>query len=426
MQRRNFLQWLGWGCTGTALSVHLGKSPLAAVLPVDAPAQKLKEFAPATSFRLVQDIKITSITSTRYPTRHPRKIGRNSFRDHGAGGSQPLVRVRTDAGIEGIGSELHPDALGKKLGDLLQVQDDRLVLQPSARAWIGPASQAVLLDLVGKLTRQPAAEWFGPVVRREVPCYDGSIYMRELDDGDAVIAEDTLNGLSAGHLSFKVKIGRGNWLKDRGLGYARDLWAIQTVHDTAGKGSRILVDANNYYTPEESVRLVRDNASVGFYWMEEMFKEDQENQNGYRMLRAVIREQKLGTLLADGESGRGDGDLLKLIREGVIQVSEPDIRTLGIFDFPGYAEMIRPYGALIAPHAWAKHLGVLEICLLGMVVSNFAMVEDCRLTSDVVLLPGLRIRNGLMTLDPSPGLGVVIDEDAYARQCASQEKTVKV
>jgi len=256
--------------------------------------------------------------------------------------------------------------------------------------------------------------------------YDGSIYMRDLDGGDAAISEDTLNGLAAGHLSFKVKIGRGNWLQDRIRGYERDLWAIRSVHETAGKGGHVLVDANNYYTPEESVSLVRDTAPIKIHWMEEMFKEDRINWEGYRELRKTIRELRVPTLLADGESGRGDGDLLDLIKEGIVQVSQPDIRTLGPLMFREYAEQIRPFNALIAPHAWAKHIGVLEICLLGMVVPNFAMVEDCRLASDIVKFPGLRVRNGLMTLEPAPGLGIVIDETEYRKQCAPQEKIVRM
>ncbi len=174
------------------------------------------------------------------------------------------------------------------------------------------------------------------------------------------------------------------------------------------------------------MRLARDTASIGLYWMEEMFKEDRVNWAGYRELRKTIRGLKIQTLLADGESGRGDGDLLDLVKEGIVQVSQPDIRTLGPFAFRDYAEQIRPFNALIAPHAWAKHIGVLEICLLGMVVPHFAMVEECRLTSDVVKFPGLRIRNGLMTLEPAPGLGIVIDETEYRKQCAPQEKTVRM
>jgi L-alanine-DL-glutamate epimerase-like enolase superfamily enzyme len=72
---------------------------------------------------------------------------------------------------------------------------------------------------------------------------------------------------------------------------------------------------------------------------------------GGRQRRGAIRERKLPTLLADGESGAGDGDLLELIRAGIVTVSQPDIRRLGIFAYRDYAERIRPFGGLIAAHA---------------------------------------------------------------------------
>lgn len=374
---------------------------------------------------LPADVKITEIVSTRHYARHPRKIGRNSFRDHGAGHYEPLVRVKTSVGVEGIGSTLEEMVVGKRLGELLEIRNQRVRLRKSARQMIKPSSESVLLDIVGKVLKRPAAELLGPIVRRDVPCYDGSIYMRDLDHPEGVILEDTASGLEAGHRAFKVKIGRGHWLKDRRGGYARDLRAIRLVHEALAGRGHVLVDANNYYNLDESIRLLRDTAGVKLFWAEEMFREDAANHDDYRRLHAYIRDNELPTLLADGESGRGDGDLLTLLKEGVVQVSQPDIRTLGVFRYLDYAREIEPFGATIAPHTWAKQLGVLETCMLGMVTPNFTMVEDCRLESDVLKLPHLRVRNGRMTLGDATGLGVVINESAYKKECAPHARSVR-
>ena len=379
---------------------------------------------PPAALHLPAEVMITAITATRHYTRHPRKIGRNSFKDLGRGHHEPLVRVQTSAGVEGIGNTLDAKVVGKKLGDLLEVRNGRLAIRKIARKLIATSSESVLLDLVGKLTGRPAAELLGTVVRREVPCYDGSIYMRDLDQPEGVLARDTDNGLEAGHRAFKIKIGRGRWLDDRDRGYLRDLRAIRIVHERLGGHGHVLVDANNYYNLDESLRLLNDTAEIKLYWAEEMFREeDAANHDDYRKLRAFIRERRLPTLLVDGETGRGDGELLKLIKEGVIQSSQPDIRTLGIFGFLDYAERIGAFNATIAPHTWSKQLGVLETCLLGRVVPNFLMVEDCRLTSDVVKLSNLHVRDGKMTMADVPGLGIEIDEDAYRKQCIGGDVT---
>jgi len=375
--------------------------------------------------RLPGDVKITEIVSTRHYVRHPRKIGRNSSRDHGAGHHEPLVRVATSAGVEGIGNTLDDSLVGKTLGELLEVRTGCLRLRQSARPIVKPSSEAVLLDIVGKLLKRPAAELLGAIVRRDVPCYDGSIYMRDLENQEGVILSDTTDGMEAGHRAFKIKIGRGNWLKDRRLGYERDVRAIRIVHKALAGRGHVLVDANNYYNLDESIRLLRDTAEIKLFWAEEMFREDAANHDDYRRLHTYIKDNKLSTLLADGESGRGGGDLLTLLKEGVVQVSQPDIRTLGIFRFLDYAREIEPFGATIAPHTWAKQLGVLETCLVGMVTPNFTMVEDCRLESDVVKLPHLSIRDGKMTMGDAPGLGVVVDEAAYKKESAPRARTVR-
>ena len=382
--------------------------------------------SPPPRLELPRDVRITSITTTRYAVRHPRKIGLNSFKDHGPGHAEGLVRVGTSAGanIEGIGNHLDPRYLGKTLGELLEVKNDRLYLKPDARPLINTAAESTLLDLVGKLTNRPAAELLGGVVRKAVPVYDGSIYMRDLDGKDDVIAQDVRNGLDAGHRQFKVKIGRGNWLKDRAKGYDKDLWTIRTVRQTAGKDAVVMVDANNYYNLEESIRLLKDTANDPLHWLEEMFQEVKANHDDYRKLRTAQKELCPKTYLADGESGRGDGELLELLKEGTVQVSQPDIRTLGIFAFRDYAEQLKPSGALIAPHVWAKHIGFLETVILGQIAPNFDTAEDCRLTSDVLHFPTLRIERGEATLAPTPGLGVSINEVAYEKECAPAAKKI--
>jgi L-alanine-DL-glutamate epimerase-like enolase superfamily enzyme len=391
-----------------------------AIAPCVRPA-----FAAPARLDLPRDVRINAITLARYPVRHPRKIGRNSFKDHGPGHSEGLVRVQTSAGIEGLGNHLDPRCVGKALGDLLEVRDDRLHLKAEARPLVNTAAESTLLDIVGKLTNRPAAELLGPIVRNTVPVYDGSIYMRDLDVGDDAIAHDVQNGLDAGHRQFKIKIGRGNWLKDRQRGYEKDVWAIRSVREAAGRDAVLMVDANNYYTLDESIRLLKDiSADLPLHWLEEMFSEARANHDDYRRLRAAQKSISPKTFLADGESGRGDGELLELLKEGTVQISQPDIRTLGLFAFRDYAEQLRPHGALVAPHVWAKQIGFLETVILGQVAPNFDTAEDCRLTSDVVLLPNLRIKDGEATVSAAPGLGIAIDEAAYERECARTAKKV--
>ncbi len=394
----------------------LGMSALAVRLAARAETPAVARSA----WTLPKGVRITAITSTRYTVSHGRKIGRNSFKDHSASHADPLVRVQTSAGVEGLGNTLSAAALGRTLDELVEQRDGRLWLTGLGKQSLKPTDEAVLLDLVGKLVGQPAYALLGTVARKQVPMYDGSIYMRELDAGEGALREDVARGVAAGHTMFKIKIGRGHWLNDRTKGYDRDLWAIGEVRAAAGPHAQLMVDANNYYTPEEALRLVKDTATQPLYWMEEMLDERKpELHAGYRALRRAILDAKLPTLLADGESSRGtEPTILPLLQDGTINVSQPDIWNLGMFRYLDYGAEIRPYGTLVAPHGWSKYIGAFECCLLGMVMPNFSVIEDPRLTGQVVTMPAVTFRDGFMTPAATPGLGLVLDEAAFKRECA--------
>ena len=55
----------------------------------------------------------------------------------------------------------------------------------------------------------------------------------------------------------------------------------------------------------------KDTADIPLHWLEEMFQETRNNHPDYRKLREAQKSTSPKTYLADGESGRGDGDLLE-------------------------------------------------------------------------------------------------------------------
>jgi L-alanine-DL-glutamate epimerase-like enolase superfamily enzyme len=367
---------------------------------------------------IIPDVKITKIRKSAYPVSHPRKIGPNSKKDHPREYQQGLVRVMTDAGIEGVGNDAPASWIGMNLNELLIVQDGFLAPNPSGPR-IRPAEQSPLIDIVGKLTKRPSYELIGSVLRTSIPVYDGTIYMRDIDGGVEEVKRNIEDGMAAGHTAFKLKIGRGNWMRET-PGLKRDIEIVHLARRTVGPDAQILVDANDHYSLRQAQEFIEQTRDLKLYWAEEMFSEAKGDD--YRKLYDFIRARSLKTLLADGEGTDGGGELMSRIEDGVVRAVQPDIRDIGIFEYRDYARKVDGQKASIAPHTWAKQIGEYEAMLLGAVTPNFLIAEVARLTSPVLSLASTTVKNGHVDLPETPGLAVRLEEGEYRRICGPTEQ----
>jgi L-alanine-DL-glutamate epimerase-like enolase superfamily enzyme len=368
----------------------------------------------------IPDLTIKSITYCRYETSHPRIIGRNSVNDHPRTHQVPIVRVATDGSIEGVGDHLDQRTVGKKLSDLLTVVDGYVDLHPGADS-LTSNQQAVLLDILGKALQRPAYELLGPVVRTEIDMYDGTIYMRDLDGGWDLWQRDIEDGAKAGHTAFKLKVGRGRWTT-RPTGLKADIEAVKRARRVIGQTGRILVDANNAYTIQDAIELLKQVGDQRIFMAEELFSEAEAES--YRRLTDFVSARRYKTLLADGEGSNGRGELMSRIEDRTVTVAQPDIRDIGLLQYRAYAKEVAGFRASVAPHTWPKQIGTLEAVLLATVTPNFLIAEDCRLSSDLVQITGYTIGDGKARLTKKPGMGIEIDEDVWRKRYAGQAKTV--
>jgi L-alanine-DL-glutamate epimerase-like enolase superfamily enzyme len=106
----------------------------------------------------------------------------------GFGVSEPVLRIRTADGLEGIGRQVgKPDVLKQLVGmDPFALFDwDGGVIRGPAAAHAKLMAElygcdVALLDLVGKAIRKPVADLLGTRVRESVDVYDSCLYMEDL------------------------------------------------------------------------------------------------------------------------------------------------------------------------------------------------------------------------------------------------------
>ncbi|HOA72583.1 MAG TPA: mandelate racemase/muconate lactonizing enzyme family protein [Phycisphaerae bacterium] len=364
---------------------------------------------------LPRDIKITRVTSFELKLTRPKHVGKNSYRhDHGPESADRVLRVHTNAGIDGFGTSWSganecAQLLGKSPLDFFD-RDARKVTGPLARY------TAPVWDLVGKILEKPVWQLLrnpsDPDVDAEVPVYDGSIYFTDLRPPHLQNWPDEFKreldmSLARGHRAFKVKIGRGRLWMLAEEGYQRDLEVVRLIRKHVGPDVLIGVDANDGYDFARTRRFVQDTADLNIAFIEEMFTEDVPK---YLELKAFIRELGLNTLIADGENKRLPAEMQSWVEARAVDILQGDMNLFGFEDILAEAAMARPHGAMIAPHNWGSLFGFYLQLQVGRAIPNFYRAEEDPLSCKAVGTDGYRMRDGRCRLPDAPGLGLTLND----------------
>ncbi len=370
---------------------------------------------PCWADEIPRDVRITRIVGFEVTSQRPKMVGKNSRLDvHGDSATDRMVRVYTNAGIEGIGNCRAEEAalsalLGKPLAD---------VCDTSARTMSDTLGNGTmpLWDLAGKVLRKPAYELMGGKGPERVKVYDGSIYFADLLPENSArplgrFKEEIDMGMRLGHRAFKVKIGRGAKWMPRRDGDERDRKVLRTIRAHAGPHIAIGVDANNGYDLAGTKKLLSDLPDFDFAFIEEMFE---ENVDDCLALKAFIRDNGWKTLVADGETQSKLEAFKPFIKKRAIDVLQGDMNHFGFEGILTEAEWAAPAGIQIAPHNWGSLIGFYMQLHVGRAVPNLYMAEHDPLQNDVIVADGYTIKDGACSVPEEPGFGLAIDESKFA------------
>jgi len=387
--------------------------------------------------------RITRIRYVPVECRFHKFVAMNSYDDEPKGETyeNTLVRVETDAGVEGVAvmgyddpdEEFHA-ALAELIGadplSVYEFADGRL--QGAAAPFQDllsryPHLDGPLLDLVGKLTQRPCWRMIGDAVRDRIEVYDGSLYFADIlheERGVEAVVEEAKQAFADGYHAMKFKTGRGWKWMDPEPGLARDIEVIQAVREALGPGAKILTDANNGYRDnlEHAWTFLSETRDAKLYWLEEPFPEEPQR---YQNLRAKMREAGIETLLADGESVSEPSAFDPYLQpEPLIDVLQMDIRNGGIRRCLESARRAAAAGVYMVPHNWASRVGLLESLHLSKAVENILGAEDDRSQCDVVSAPGYEFADGHYTVPDNPGFGLEVVEEVYQDRYIASERVV--
>ncbi|MHC4179861.1 MAG: mandelate racemase/muconate lactonizing enzyme family protein, partial [Planctomycetota bacterium] len=370
-----------------------------------------------------RDIKITRIVGFDLPSRRPKLVGKNSRRGiHGDRARDRMVRVFTNAGIEGLGNcRLGRDDLAKLLGkNPLRWFDSlrhRALFPSSRRPMDSPlgTQNMPLWDLAGKALKKPVYELLGGRGPKRVPVYDGSIYFADLlpqyaDRWKDRFRQEVDMARKQGHRAVKVKIGRGAKWMDRAEGDRRDVEVLQVIRRHAGDDLLIGVDANNGYDLPGTKRFLGSAGELNLAFVEEMFPEKIDE---CLELKRFMAGRGWKTLLADGET-QGDLNVFKpFIQAKAIDVLQGDMNRFGIGGIITEASWAKPQGILVAPHNWGSLIGFYMQLHIGRAIANFYRAERDPLSTDLLIAEGYKIVDGTCSVPDAPGFGLKVDEEKF-------------
>ena len=362
--------------------------------------------------------RIEKVNTYKVRSHFPRLVGKNAFRNEHAYGDEFVVKeIFTDKGASGWGlasglfyhQDMEEDQkiLGKKVSDVF---DDAAGIREDTLSTFDFA----LHDLAGNILGIPCYRMFGDGGVHAVPVYDTLIYFDDISPdrnpgGIARILQECQDGYDYGYRAFKLKIGRAPlWMPLR-EGDKRDVEVTRAVREHF-PDCEIMVDANDAYTVERMQAYVDAVADVGLYWIEEPFR---ENEQDFRRLREHLDKRSPRTLIADGETNPDMELLIHLYKEGLLGVFQMDIQgdhtlghAFGLTPWRRVMPRLRKIGARISPHAWGLKLKTHYAAQFCAGYPGVACVEGVTDTTEGVDFSGYKLREGKMYLPEKPGFGM--------------------
>lgn len=338
-----------------------------------------------------------------------------------------LVRLRTDAGIEGVGIatsytpiEAAIHALRTGIGELVVGADplapERLYQQLFALTWqrlahekgwsrealvrISAAVDIACWDVVGKAAGLPLYRLFGGY-RSEVPCYVTCAYYR---DGKTMAElRDEIEMLKGqGHRGFKAKAG--------GAPLAEDMRRLELVREVIGFERDLMVDVNRGWDLATAIEGARLLEPLKPRWLEEPVRWADDR----RELKLLAQKTRIP--LSAGESELTSFGCRALLEEQAIDILQFDCTMMGgLTEGRKLAALCELNHVQVAPHHDCFiHAHIVAASPAGAIVESFTDPERDPLQAELFEAPP-RIANGVLTLKEQPGLGLTLSEAALRK-----------
>ncbi len=328
-----------------------------------------------------------------------------------------LVKIRSDAGVEGIGfcyvgsagGELFTVAVQQLLAPLLVGQDSyaveklwKTMYQESLlQGRYGTVMRALsaldtaLWDLNAKTHQLPLHKYLGAVELESVPAYASGGYYLEGKTPEMLGAE-MAGYVAKGFKAVKMKTGR--------LSPQEEEARLKAVRAAIGPDIALMMDCNNAWEDTtQALQYVRRFEAYDPYFIEEPFSPD--DLDSHAKLARLTRIP-----VATGEIGYGRWYHKELLDKQAASILQTDALVCGgITEWKRIAATAASYGVVVAPHWFHDvHAPLVAATPNARFVEFFW--DDQVLNFRRLIDRQLEHKEGRVLLHQTPGLGFGFDE----------------
>lgn len=376
-------------------------------------------------------------------------------------GENPVVRVVTDAGIDGYGEAentkpyLKPFVLFYKpylLGeDPTNVESVMRKIRRlgSFKPWGAAVSsiEMALWDIAGKAAGVPVYKLLGGKVRNQVRAYNGAVRFPMPDSSPEAYAENMAKMKAAPENFTIIKQGisfhsampqqvpglfhgevrpapgvvdvphanRGP-LTERGLKHI--LACVEAMKAVLGDEVGLALDCGPGWMLPDAIRVARALEPLNVMWLEDMLTGDYVPYTQADVYRELT--QSTSTPIHTGEQIYLRQNFTELIEKKAVRIVGPDPADIGgLAELKWVAEYADLHGLLIAPHGIFDGLiglaALVQVCATlpeNYIAFEYPLGRPAWWYSIVDGLPNPIVKNGLIDVWDRPGLGVTFNEAA--------------
>jgi L-alanine-DL-glutamate epimerase-like enolase superfamily enzyme len=356
------------------------------------------------------------------------------------------VRVETDEGISGLGEcvhggvqaiaiihELRPKLIGRDPFEIDAIFEDLRRRHVFDGGFAGALITALtgieiaLWDLKGKALGAPIYDLLGGKFRDKIRVYADCQVEPSMDFGEIKQVVDGV--LERGFTALKIDVDLGAYTGDKRRGggvpkdpfnYTADEWEhermvqlVEMVTTAAGEDCAVAADVHTRLDVSSAIRLAKDLEQFHLLWLEEPVPPENI---------AAMREVKRATStpICAGENLYLRHGFRELIEQQAVDIIMPDIpKCGGLSECRKIANLAEIYYMPFAPHNVSSPIGTMASAHVCASVPNFLVLEFHWLHRDywstIVAEKEDIIKDGYITLNRRPGIGLELDE-TVARQ----------
>ena len=344
------------------------------------------------------------------------------------GSNLVYVRTNTDAGIHGVGEVYHvgPDRASvdwveyfaeQLVGqDPTEIERNWALCYQGARFPIGSSGLAALSaidqslwDITGKALDKPVYELLGGRVRDKIRAY-----FDVHGESAAELADDARRSVDRGFTALKTSPLPPSWREMRWNDAISDGVArFKAIREAVGDDIDVGFDAHAaIFEPVRVLELTDALMEYGPWFMEEPIR--MENRHEMGRLR-----EKMPCAVATGECLYTKFELWELVREGGVDILQPEICIVGgLTEMRKIAFMAEAHDLVVAPHNPMGPLASVANLHFDAATSNFLVQESRTLKPAEIASVTSVIEpvDGYYPLPEGPGLGIDIVEEELTRK----------